>query len=416
MKKIGIIMLIILSTVLGMHGVKAEPAWTNMANATYQFVHDGSEGVVPYFDLAILGAFDQSHTYEVYFAHSMEDAPELESGDFKKATATSSSLKVSSYNIDRALFEEAGDIYVWVRETIENDKKMIASAVKVARPEIMLSKRIQTNFLFEQTVLNVLYPSSNNYAGRSVSYKIGRVTDLSIVRAMNTTDEVALKTALNRLLAYAKADEGMYQGTLTTGTSESITKNMLDLKDDEYYYAYLVVDTENGKYYAIEDVNLYQGLNCELNPSLNNYTFPEFTWPDNYSCEIIDGIYYDHDGNVVDEETYNRECNPVEEKHVCEIVDGKYYGKDGVEVSEDVYHTECGEVTLPICEIIDGKYYGKDGNEIDKETYDKECGTDDPVENPDTGIYIGYGIAAVGVLIGVGAYLYFRKEGKFPQA
>ncbi len=414
MKKIGILMITVLLSILGMSGVSAAPAWTNMDNATYQFVDDGTG--LGYFDLAILGAFDQSHTYDVYFARSASDAPDVNTSSFIKTTANSSSLRVNSVNIANSLFEEAGDIYVWVRETIGSDKQLIASAVKVERPDIMLSKRIQTNFLYDYTRVNILYPSDTNNANRTVKYKIGRVTDLSIVRAMNTTDETQLKAALNRLLAYAKADAGMHQGEVQTGQTESITRYMLDLEDDVYYYAYLEVDTEDGKYYAIEDVNLYQGLNCELNPSLNNYTLPEFKWPDDYSCEIVDGVYYDKEGNVVDEETYNRECNPVEEKHVCEIVDGKYYGKDGVEVSEDVYNEECGEVTPPICEIIDGKYYGKDGVEIDKETYDKECGTDEPVDNPDTGIYIGYGIAAIGVLAGVGAYLHFKKEGKFPQA
>lgn len=416
MKKLGILMITVLLSICGMSTVHAAD-FTDMTNAQYQFVDDGTIGMdVKYFDLAITGAaFDKTHTYEVYLSNIDYASPDVDSDVFMKTIVTSSSLKLNSDNTTRVI-EEAGDIYLWVRETVGSEKKLIASKVKLERPQLMLSKRIQTNFLFEKTIVNGLYPSSNNYAGRTATYKIGRVTDLSIVKAMNTKDEAKLKAALNRLLTYAKNDTGMHNGTVNLGTTESITKNMLDLEDDAYYYSYLVIDTDGGKYYEIEDVNLYQAVNCALKPNLNNYTLEEFKWPEERSCEIIDGKYYDKNGNVVDEETYNKECNPAPEKHVCEIVDGKYYGKEGVEVTEDTYNKECGTVTLPICEIVDGKYYGKDGNEIDKETYDKDCGTDKPVDNPNTGVYIGYGIAGVGILIGVGAYLHFKKEGKFPQA
>ena len=366
-KKILLLFVAILSVV----GISSVNAATNLDGAKYNFVINNPESMVKYFDFVITGAtFNTDNTYEVYFSHQQTDTSDLENGTYISANVTADSLTVSYLNTRKCL-EEAGDIYVWVRETEGGTKNFIASGVKVERPELMLSTRIAANFTFDVTRINVLYPSETNYSNRDVTYKIGLVTDLDLVRALNTDDETALKKALDDLMAYAKADAGKYTGTIKTGDTESITKNMGDLVDKGYYYAYLVVDTDNGKYYQIEDVNLYQAVNCDLEPSLNNYTFPEFEWPeDSYSCEVVDGIYY---------------------------------GKDGNEVSKDVYEKECGEVVPPTC----------DPNDPTDPNY--PC-TDDPIDNPDTNVHYGFGIAFIAILFGFGTYLYLRKEGKFPQA
>ena len=84
----------------------------------------------------------------------------------------------------------------------------------------------------------------------------------------------------------------------------------------------------------------------------------------NPKCEIKDDKYYDPNGHEVDKDTYDKECNPK-----CEVKDDKYYDKDGHEVDKDTYDKECN----PKCRVEDDKYYDKDGHEVDKDTYDKEC-------------------------------------------
>ena len=85
-----------------------------------------------------------------------------------------------------------------------------------------------------------------------------------------------------------------------------------------------------------------------------------------HKCEVIDNHYFGPDGTEVDQETYDLECN----KHVCQKVGDKYFGPDGTEVDEATYNLECFEHK---CEIIDDKYYGKDGKEVDEDTYNIEC-------------------------------------------
>ncbi len=86
----------------------------------------------------------------------------------------------------------------------------------------------------------------------------------------------------------------------------------------------------------------------------------------NYSCDIINGNYYDIDGNLTNFSTYDKHCN-----HYCEKVDDKYYGKDGNIVDEKTYDKECNK---HICEIIDNEYYDNNGNIVTEKEYNKLCG------------------------------------------
>ncbi len=69
--------------------------------------------------------------------------------------------------------------------------------------------------------------------------------------------------------------------------------------------------------------------------------------PDNkYSCKVVDGKYYDSNGNIVSKSDYNRLCNvPSDNKHYCEVVDGKYYDSNGNIVSKSEYVQSCSTVS-----------------------------------------------------------------------
>jgi len=86
----------------------------------------------------------------------------------------------------------------------------------------------------------------------------------------------------------------------------------------------------------------------------------------NYSCDIVDGEYYDLNGKLTDFATYDKQCN-----HYCEIVDNKYYGKNGNIVDEKTYDKECNK---HYCEIIDNEYYDNNGNIVTEKEYNKACG------------------------------------------
>ena len=86
-----------------------------------------------------------------------------------------------------------------------------------------------------------------------------------------------------------------------------------------------------------------------------------------HKCVIYDGKYFGPDGKVTDSTTYELKCK----KHSCQVIDGHYFDKDGKEVDKDAYVASCSHK----CVIYDGKYYGPDGKVTDASTYELKCGS-----------------------------------------
>lgn len=177
--------------------------------------------------------------------------------------------------------EKSGDIYVWIYETqIVNNvrqNKCIIEAQKIERPALKkIGTRMKCYFLNEETSTH-LFEAYSYENVRKINVKIGKVTDKSILRAIKNGET----DCLQKLLDYAKNADSIYTGTVPLGRSESIT-NKLNLVNDEYYYVYMVLDDENGKYFPVEDVSLYQALTYEkdgkTSKNLFDYLNDNFKW------------------------------------------------------------------------------------------------------------------------------------------
>ena len=177
--------------------------------------------------------------------------------------------------------EKSGDIYVWIYETqiVKNvrQNKCIIEAQKIERPALKkIGTRMKCYFLNEETSTH-LFEAYNYENAREINVKIGKVTDKSILRAIKNGET----DCLQKLLDYAKNADSIYTGTVPLGRSESIT-NKLNLVNDEYYYVYMVLDDENGKYFPVEDVSLYQALTYEkdgkTSKNLFDYLNDNFKW------------------------------------------------------------------------------------------------------------------------------------------
>ena len=177
--------------------------------------------------------------------------------------------------------EKSGDIYVWIYETqIVNNvrqNKCIIEAQKIERPALKkIGTRMKCYFLNEETSTH-LFEAYNYENARKINVKIGKVTDKSILRVIKNGET----DCLQKLLDYAKNADSIYTGTVPLGRSESIT-NKLNLVNDEYYYVYMVLDDENGKYFPVEDVSLYQALTYEkdgkTSKNLFDYLNDNFKW------------------------------------------------------------------------------------------------------------------------------------------
>lgn len=177
--------------------------------------------------------------------------------------------------------EKSGDVYIWIYETqiVNNARqnKCIIEAQKIERPALKKMGTRMKCYFFNEETSTYLYEAQGYESARKINLKIGKVTDKKILRAIKNGET----DCLQKLLDYAKNADSIYTGTVPLGRSESIT-NKLNLVNDEYYYVYMVLDDENGKYFPVEDVSLYQALTYEkdgkTSKNLFDYLDDNFKW------------------------------------------------------------------------------------------------------------------------------------------
>ena len=91
---------------------------------------------------------------------------------------------------------------------------------------------------------------------------------------------------IQELLQYAKTHDAIYTGNLTTNyeayfsSEDALFDGRKLLTDDAYYYIYVQLDDENGKYYPVEGVTLGQAYISSSSESwwLTAYTDSDFKW------------------------------------------------------------------------------------------------------------------------------------------
>ncbi len=215
-----------------------------------------------------------SHRYYTFITNT-ETQPklELENGRIQNATQESlGDIRLSG------IFEKTGDIYLYVceeqinYESGEIEHKFLLSS-KIERPaQKNLGSRMKAFFFSDYTSTFLYEPNDMN--DRNINLKIGKITDTSILLSIKNNE----KNALSKLLSYAKSAESIYTGKVALGRSETITKN-INIEHEVYYYVYMVLDDENGTYYPVEDVSLYQGLVGEtVGKNLFDYLDNQFKW------------------------------------------------------------------------------------------------------------------------------------------
>jgi len=229
-------------------------------------------------------------------------------------------------------------------------------------------------------------------------YKVGAN---AYIRFQAKVVDNALVCGTNRLINWAKAVN--YVGTSTN-------VNYFAVQDSAEVYVEKTCETPET--YKCEVVNgVYYGKNG--NVVTKEVYEKECTTPETHKCEVISGVYYGKDGNVVTKEVYDKECTTPVVEHKCEVVSGVYYGKNGNVVDEKTYKSECESTPTPTdthkCEVVKGTYYGINGDTVDYDTYKAQC---EKSELPNTGASsIATGVAGLGGTVTVaGYYLASRKQ------
>lgn len=214
------------------------------------------------------GTFDETKNYRALVTSTNKDIPDTYElgGDFPGEDTDLRSLKLEDETIiknaaipSRAylpIAEKTGDVYVTIYEsTTGAEYKKVSDTILVKRLDYLpLTKRIKAH-LFQDHSSIYVYELYNTE--RNINYKIGKVTDKTLLNSLKAGNA----SSLERLLTYAKNDQNPVKtGVANFGMDQTSIFEQKNISEGNYYYVYFEVEDENGTYYSIEDVNLYQAL------------------------------------------------------------------------------------------------------------------------------------------------------------
>ncbi len=170
------------------------------------------------------------------------------------------------------LLEYTGKNYIYVIEkTPDNTLNVVMGAKEIPNiPLPSLGKRLDI-WLYEAEETMV----SNSIGlkeGRNITYKIGKITSNSILRAFQKESS---EVAYEKLLDYAKKAKYIKTGTISLEGLDYNLVHELNIEQDAYYFIYMLVEDENGKYVTVEDVAIYRENNLLEGNTLVHFDFAD---------------------------------------------------------------------------------------------------------------------------------------------
>lgn len=265
MKKINYILILFLVVFLGIGGVKAE----NLSNISIKF-DEGNELKNSYLDsfLTIEMENPSDNEYRVLITKENSNLPNSISNpeDAGLIYLMNESGSNKSYIYGNAYFEYAsmyGDAYFTFYEYDGNTFNKVSEPILFKRPVLLpFTHRIVSQFYSDKSLgikINDIYNEKS-----TVKFKIGKVNDVNLLKKLDGSNNSAYEELLN----YAKNDKNPNQTNSIKLPSRDETadtygeyQNLYDpakIEDGSYYYGYLEIDTENGKYKPLVDVALYK--------------------------------------------------------------------------------------------------------------------------------------------------------------
>lgn len=191
--------------------------------------------------------------------------------------------------------EENGELYCWILENKFVDGKFQIGdfySVKVERPKLnSLGKRITAYVM--QSATSIFLHEANEIDSRKANIKIGKMTDNNILLSIKNSES----NCLQKLMDYAKKSTPIYTAKdLNLQIPNKSITDKFEIVNGEYYYVYMEMQDEEGKYYPVEDVWLYQGLVGKDLRDLAEFGGTRFKW----------NLDSDKNNNTTNEPTSNK--------------------------------------------------------------------------------------------------------------
>lgn len=174
----------------------------------------------------------------------------------------------------------ASDIYAHVYKVGTPDEKI--ADIKITKPafnkENYFANTTDAADGHCQFIFKLPFGLKSTSSTMNVTYKIGKITDKSILLSIKNEDA----TGLSKLKEFAKNDSSpVYNEKLASTQNSGYVGNLSlsgqQLSDEAYYYLYAELDTENGKYIPLSSVSFAK---ADVFPNLD-YSWYLFFYGDN---------------------------------------------------------------------------------------------------------------------------------------
>ena len=262
--------------------------WTDFTNAKFELKKVGTSSC----NLEISNVIPKSNSLYYLLITSNADKPKITSDTEKKKislTYDSDNKKFYSHELEEYV-ELNQDLYASVIEE-NKDKEVVIYGKKINRySEPKYNDAFFATFMTNKKDQIITKFTYSGKADRHVQIKIGRVTDLSIIKKIKNEDNSGFES----LLSLAKSNDGIFNKNVeikkdsksdvsydaNKDSNEEDLIKLDNLQDGAYYFLYVKVDDENGKYITQEAVTLAQGQTYPGGWSMFFYGDNNLKWPD----------------------------------------------------------------------------------------------------------------------------------------
>lgn len=191
---------------------------------------------------------------------------------------------------EKNLIQLNNDLYMHIYKRDGTDSIKVAD-IKVEKPIFnqynYFANSSDATHSSAQLLLAVPYSLSSTNMVRNIHYKIGRITDNSILRSIKAGESDSLK----KLQDIAKSDtNALYEKTVSATIFNGYTCSEglipgTSLVDGAYYYLYAELDTENGKYIPLESITLAK---ARVYPTLDYSWYMFFYGSDKFNFDGLE--------------------------------------------------------------------------------------------------------------------------------
>ena len=242
--------------------------WTDFTNAKFEIVPKvksiaSKEVHIDYTIKANNVTLNPESYYWIYFHKKDEEVTaNMVKGNFQASFGLGGENESGIITLMEYFLEKKDDIYVSITETQNKGAgktQLVCKSKKVDRPKLLPELGNRVNIYFGPGNTTTFYwAPHNSKLKRTINIKIGKINDSQILNNIKNNKDNALKDLLN----YSKNQNSYnYSGSIEYSNSglsvtEELTSKM-NLEDKAYYFAYIEVDDE-GIYYPVEDIEIYQ--------------------------------------------------------------------------------------------------------------------------------------------------------------